>query len=74
MTNIWYRIDKSDGSIAVTTYVNVFRAARAHYSNPSEVIIAKRFATPWAIYSRDDCLTPNETAETTRHIPERGKP
>ena len=56
----WFRIDKGDGSVALTASVNVFRAAISNYHKPIEVINAGRFDTPFAIYSQRLYLTSNE--------------
>ncbi len=62
---IWYRIDKSDGTITVANGVNVFRAAAGAYDAAGDVIHSGRFATPFAIYSRADQLTAEERASAS---------
>lgn len=59
---IWYRIDKATGQIAVSSGVNVVRAAQGSFKNPNQVIATCRFQTPFAYYSTGDKLTMEENA------------
>ena len=63
----WYRIDKQDATIRVSSGVNVVRAAQGSYRLPQAVIHGGRFATPFAIYAREDQLTPEEAANIAEH-------
>ena len=66
-TRRWFRIDKGNGQIAVAKIEYVRRAASEKFSQPADVIKAGRFNTPFAIYSREDQLTPDEAdSEKTR--------
>jgi hypothetical protein len=57
---IWYRIDKESGHIAVSSGVNVLRAAQGSFKRPNQVIATGRFQTQWAYYATGDKLTPEE--------------
>lgn len=58
--NVWFRVDKGDGSIVPVGSVAVVRAAQGAFKKPNHAIATCRFATTWAIYCTGDRLTTAE--------------
>jgi len=55
----WWRVDKTDGSLALTTYAIVKDRASACYAQgATEVLASGEVNTPFAIYVREDKVTP----------------
>lgn len=61
--DVWYRIDKGNGSVTEVLPQRVRDCAADAYANPKHAIASGRFSSAFAIYSAEECLTPAERAE-----------
>jgi hypothetical protein len=52
----WVRIDKSTASAQPIDQGTVLRAAQGFFADPPAMLVLGRFHTPFAIYSRAECL------------------
>lgn len=64
-SSIWYRIDKSDGTITRVDVETVARRLQHTFRNVTAALASGRASTAFAIYSTDAHLTDDERTQLT---------